>query len=102
MKNCTNAGRYKELVIFRITKSLLEISTLKINLENLEKQGKVAISAQECFVFYLKFQRPFMIISFTSLLLCLCVYFSDVFSTSFNWKKQDQEKLFTSYTLNAL
>lgn len=51
MKNGTNAERRKELVIFRITKSLLETSMLKINLENLEMQGNVAISAQDCFFF---------------------------------------------------
>lgn len=45
------------MVIIRITKSLLEISTLRINLENLEKQGNVAVCAQEGFVFYPKFQE---------------------------------------------
>lgn len=56
MKNCINAGTYKELVMFKITKSLLKISTMKNNLENLEKQGNVAVCAQECSVFYPKFQ----------------------------------------------
>lgn len=56
MKKCTNAGVYKELFIFRVIKSLLEISTPKNNLENLEKQGNVAVCDQECFLFYPQFQ----------------------------------------------